>query len=154
LLKGLDASALQRVYDERLRLSPGAEKMLATVKAAGLKTLLVSGGFTFFTDRMKTRLGLDYTHSNLLEIENGKLTGRVVNGIVDADEKKNTVERVCAELGISPRQAIVMGDGANDLKMMGISGMSVAFRAKPVVRVQANVALNFVGLDGILSLFA
>jgi phosphoserine phosphatase len=154
LLKGLDASALQRVYDERLQLSPGAEKMLAAVKAAGLKTLLVSGGFTFFTDRMKTRLGLDYTHSNLLEIENGKLTGRVVNGIVDADEKKNTVERVCAELGISPRQAIVMGDGANDLKMMGISGMSVAFRAKPVVRVQANVALNFVGLDGILSLFA
>lgn len=154
LLKGLDASALQRVYDERLKLSPGAERMLEAVKAAGLKTLLVSGGFTFFTDRMKTRLGLDYTHSNLLEIADGKLTGRVVGGIVDADEKKNTVERVCAELGVSTRQAIVMGDGANDLKMMGISGMSVAFRAKPVVRQQANVALNFVGLDGILALFA
>lgn len=153
LLKGLDASALQRVYDERLRLSPGAENMLSAIKAAGLKTLLVSGGFTFFTDRMKSRLGLDYTHSNLLEIVDGKLTGRVAGGIVDADEKKNTVERVCAELGISPKQAIVMGDGANDLKMMGISGLSVAFRAKPVVRAQANVALNFVGLDGILSLF-
>ena len=153
LLKGLDASALQRVYDERLRLSPGAENMLATVKAAGLKTLLVSGGFTFFTDRMKTALGLDYTHSNQLEIIDGKLTGRVVGGIVDAEEKRNTVERVCAELGISTKKAIVMGDGANDLRMMGISGMSVAFRAKPIVREQADVALNFVGLDGILSLF-
>jgi phosphoserine phosphatase len=153
LLKGLDAGALERVYDERLRLSPGAESMLAAVKAAGLKTLLVSGGFTYFTDRIKQRLGLDYTHSNVLEIADGKLTGRVVGGIVDADEKKRTVERVCAELGVSPRQAIVMGDGANDLKMMGISGMSIAFRAKPVVRAQADVALNFVGLDGILALF-
>jgi phosphoserine phosphatase len=153
LLKGLDASALQRVYDERLRLSPGAERMLQAVQAAGLKTLLVSGGFTYFTDRMKTRLGLDYTHSNVLEIVDGKLTGKVVGGIVDADEKKSTVERVCAELGIPATKAIVMGDGANDLKMMSISGLSVAFRAKPVVRAQANVALNFVGLDGILPLF-
>jgi phosphoserine phosphatase len=102
---------------------------------------------------MKSSLGLDYTHSNELEIIDGKLTGRVVGGIVDADEKKNTVERVCAELGISTRQAIVMGDGANDLKMMEISGISVAFRAKPIVRAQAHVALNFVGLDGILALF-
>jgi len=153
LLKGLEASALQRVYDERLKLSPGAETMLKAVKAAGLKTLLVSGGFTFFTDRMKTVLDLDYTHSNVLEIVDGKLTGRVVGGIVDADEKKLTVERVCTELGISPKQTIVMGDGANDLKMMGIAGMSVAFRAKPIVRAQADVALNFVGLDGILNLF-
>ncbi|GAB3550908.1 phosphoserine phosphatase SerB [Noviherbaspirillum agri] len=153
LLKGLDATALQRVYDERLQLSMGAANMLDAIKTAGLKTLLVSGGFTFFTDRMKTTLGLDYTHSNVLEIVEGKLTGRVVNGIVDADEKKNTVERVCAELGISTTKAIVMGDGANDLKMMSIAGMSVAFRAKPIVRQQADVALNFVGLDGILSLF-
>jgi phosphoserine phosphatase len=153
LLKGLDASALQKVYDERLKLSPGAEKMLAAVKAAGLKTLLVSGGFTFFTDRIKSRLGLDYTHSNLLEIADGKLTGRVVGNIVDADEKKRTTERICAELNITPQQAIVMGDGANDLKMMAVAGLSVAFRAKPVVRAQANVALNFTGLDGILTLF-
>jgi phosphoserine phosphatase len=153
LLKGLDAAALQRVYDERLKLSPGAETMLAAVRKAGLRTLLVSGGFTFFTDRMKTRLGLDYTHSNTLEIIDGKLTGKVIGGIVDGDEKCRTVERVCAELGISTRQAIVMGDGANDLKMMAISGLSVAFRAKPVVRAQADVALNFVGLDGILPLF-
>ena len=153
LLKDLDAAALQRVYDERLRLSPGAEDMLAAIKAAGLKTLLVSGGFTFFTDRIKLRLGLDYTHSNVLEVVDGKLTGRVLGGIVDAEEKQRTVERVCAELGVSPEQAIVMGDGANDLKMMGISGLSVAFRAKPIVRKQAHVALNFVRLDGILSLF-
>lgn len=151
LLEGLDASALQRVYDERLQLSPGAETMLAAVQKAGLKTLLVSGGFTFFTERLKERLGLDYTHANELEIVDGKLTGRVLGGIVDAEEKQRTVERVCAQMGITPAQAIVMGDGANDLKMMGIAGLSVAFRAKPVVRSQADVALNFVGLDGLLN---
>jgi phosphoserine phosphatase len=154
LLKGLDAGALQRVYDERLRLSLGAEKMLQAIQAAGLRTLLVSGGFTFFTDRMKSRLNLDYTHSNELEIVDGKLTGKVVGGIVNAEEKRLTVERVCAELGVPTSQAIVMGDGANDLKMMGVSGLSVAFRAKPVVRAQASVALNFVGLDGILNILA
>ena len=152
LLKGLDASALQRVYDERLQLSLGAGQMLKAIQQAGLKTLLVSGGFTFFTDRMKTRLGLDFTHSNVLEIADGKLTGKVTGTIVDAKEKQRTVERVCTELGISPQQAIVMGDGANDLMMMKISGLSVAFRAKPVVREQADVALNFVGLDGVLNL--
>ena len=152
LLEGLDASALQRVYDERLKLSPGAETMLAAVQKAGLKTLLVSGGFTFFTTRLKERLGLDYTHANELEIVDGKLTGRVLGGIVDAEEKQRTVERVCAQMGITPSQAIVMGDGANDLKMMGIAGLSVAFRAKPVVRSQADVALNFVGLDGLLNI--
>jgi len=154
LLKGLDAAALQRVYDERLALSPGAERMLRAIQAAGLKTLLVSGGFTFFTERLKQRLGLDYTHANELEIVDGKLTGQVIGTIVDADEKMRTVQRVCADIGAVPAQAIVMGDGANDLKMMGIAGMSVAFRAKPVVRQQADVALNVVGLDGILNLFA
>ncbi|MEM8514218.1 phosphoserine phosphatase [Massilia sp. MP_M2] len=152
LLAGLDAGALQRVYDERLRISPGGEAMLQAVQAAGIKTLLVSGGFTFFTERLGARLGLDYTHANVLEVENGKLTGRVVGGIVDAEEKKRTVERVCAELGISPSHAVVMGDGANDLRMMGIAGLSVAFRAKPVVRAQADVALNFSGLDGLLTI--
>ncbi len=154
LLEGLDASALERVYDKRLKLSPGAEPMLAAVKQAGLKTLLVSGGFTFFTSRLKERLGLDYTLANELEIVDGKLTGQVKGEIVDADVKQRTVEHVCASLGIGTEQAIVMGDGANDLKMMSVAGMSVAFRAKPVVREQASVALNFVGLDGILNLLA
>lgn len=153
LLKGLDASALQRVYEERLQLSPGAEKMLQGLQALDMKSLLVSGGFTYFTDRMKQRLQLDYTHSNQLEIVDGKLTGKVIGSIVDGEEKKQTVERVCQEMGISPEQTIVMGDGANDLKMMSIAGLSVAFRAKPVVRAQADIALNFVGLDGILKLF-
>jgi phosphoserine phosphatase len=152
LLEGLDASALERVYDERLRLSPGAQTMLAGVQAAGLQTLLVSGGFTFFTERLQARLGLDYAHANVLEVREGKLTGKVTGGIVDALEKKRTVERVCAELGISPQQAIVMGDGANDLQMMSIAGLSVAFRAKPVVRAQAHVALNFSGLDALLTI--
>jgi phosphoserine phosphatase len=152
LLQGLDASALQRVLDERLQLSQGVETMLAGFKAAGLKTLLVSGGFTFFADAMKERLGLDYAHANELEIVDGKLTGRVLGTIVDAEEKKRTIERLCSELGIETHQTIVIGDGANDLKMMGIAGLSVAFRAKPVVRAQADAALNFVGLDGVLTL--
>ncbi|MEH6435529.1 phosphoserine phosphatase SerB [Massilia sp. DD77] len=154
LLEGLEASALERVYEERLRISMGGEAMLRAVRVAGLRTLLVSGGFTFFTERLKARLGLDYAHANVLEVANGKLTGRVSGGIVDAEEKKRTVERVCAELGIAPLQAIVMGDGANDLRMMGIAGLSVAFRAKPVVRAQASVALNFSGLDGLLNVLA
>jgi phosphoserine phosphatase len=152
LLKGLDAEALERVYSERLQLSPGAERMLAAVREAGLKTLLVSGGFSFFTARLKERLGLDYTLANDLEIVDGKLTGEVLGEIVDADVKKRTVEHVCASMGITTSEAIVMGDGANDLKMMSVAGISVAFRAKPVVREQASVALNFVGLDGILNL--
>jgi phosphoserine phosphatase len=154
LLAGLPSAALERVYDERLQLSPGAQAMLDGVQAAGLKTLLVSGGFTFFTERLRARLGLDYAHANVLEEQDGKLTGSVVGCIVDAEEKMRTVQRVCAELGIDPEQAIVMGDGANDLKMMGIAGLSLAFRAKPVVRAQADVALNFSGLDGVLAILA
>ena len=153
LLRGLDASALERVYDERLRLSPGAEHMIGAVKAAGLRTLLVSGGFTFFSDRVRERLALDHSHANQLEVVDGKLSGAVVGKIVNADEKKATVERVCNQFGVTPAQAIVMGDGANDLQMMRVAGLSVAYRAKPVVRAQADVALNFVGLDGILALF-
>jgi phosphoserine phosphatase len=154
LLEGLDAGALQKVYDERLKFSPGAEALISAAHAAGVKTLLVSGGFTFFTDRVRQRLNLDYSHANVLEVVDGRLTGKVVGGIVDAEEKKRTVERVCAELGIATQRAIVMGDGANDLKMMSVAGLSVAYRAKPVVRAQADVALNFSVLDGILALLA
>ena len=153
LLAGLDASALERVYDERLQLSPGAEQMLAGAKAAGLKTLLVSGGFTFFTERLKARLGLDFTRANTLEIVDGKLTGRVSGEIVNADVKARTLVDTCAQLGIDARRAIAMGDGSNDLKMMAQAGLSVAFRAKPVVRDAASVAFNYVGLDGLLRLF-
>ncbi|KXU87181.1 phosphoserine phosphatase [Caballeronia megalochromosomata] len=153
LLKGLDAGALERVYEERLALSPGAERMLEGVRAAGLKTLLVSGGFTFFTERLKARLGLDYTRANTLEIVDGKLTGKVVGDIVNADEKARTLIDTCVKIGIEPKRAIAMGDGSNDLKMMAEAGLSVAFRAKPVVRQSASVAFNFVGLDGLLRLF-
>lgn len=153
LLKGLDASALERVYDERLQLSPGAEKMLAGAKAAGLKTLLVSGGFTFFTAKLQARLGLDFAHANTLEIVDGKLTGRVLGEIVNAEVKARTLRETCATLGIEPARAIAMGDGSNDLKMMAAAGLSVAFRAKPVVREAASVAFNHVGLDGLLRLF-
>ncbi|MEX3934842.1 phosphoserine phosphatase SerB [Paraburkholderia phymatum] len=153
LLKGLDASALEKVYEERLRLSPGAEKMLAGAKAAGLKTLLVSGGFTFFTEKLQARLNLDFTRANTLEIVDGKLTGRVLGEIVNADVKARTLREACDKLGIEPSRAIAMGDGSNDLKMMSVAGLSVAFRAKPVVREAASVAFNHVGLDGLLRLF-
>ncbi|WP_370569142.1 phosphoserine phosphatase SerB [Limnobacter humi] len=147
LLKGVPASSLQAVLNERLRLSPGAEALIAFAKQQGWKTLLVSGGFTFFTDAMKTRLGLDYTRSNTLEIVDGLLTGRVLGTIVDADVKRETVLAVCQELGCTADQAIAMGDGANDLKMMGVAGASVAFRAKPAVQAQTDFCINVGGLD-------
>ncbi len=153
LLEGLDESALQRVYDERLQLNPGAEKMLAALKQHGIKTLLVSGGFVYFTDRLKARLGLDYAHANSLEIVDGKLTGKVLGKIVDAQGKADWLNHVREELGLQREQVIAMGDGANDLKMMAQAGVSIAYHAKPVVRTQASHALNFVGLDGLVTLF-
>ena len=154
LLKGLDEHALQRVYDERLRLSPGAETMLAKLKEHGIKTLLVSGGFVFFTERLKARLGLDYTHANTLEITDGKLTGKTLGKIVDAQDKADRLVKIRDELNLKPEQVIAMGDGANDLKMMAQAGISIAYHAKPVVREQASYALNFVGLDGLVNLLA
>ena len=153
LLTGLDASALQQVYEERLQLSPGAGQLLAAAQAAGLKTLLVSGGFTFFTDKLKQRLGLDFTRANTLGIVDGKLTGTVVGEVVDAGVKARTLRETCAALGIETARAIAVGDGSNDIAMMAQAGLSVAFRAKPVVREAANVSLNVVGLDGLLNLF-
>ncbi len=154
LLEGLDATALQRVYDERLRLSPGAEIMLAKFRLLGIKTLLVSGGFTFFTERLQQRLQLDYARSNVLEIANGKLTGRVSGGVFDAEAKLAAMIELRTELGIGSEHVIGLGDGANDLKFMTATGVSVAYHAKPVVRAQATHALNYVGLDGVLNLFA
>jgi phosphoserine phosphatase len=153
LLEGLDESALQQVYDERLKLNPGAEEMLATLKKHGVKTLLVSGGFRFFTERLKQRVGLDFAHANTLEIINGKLTGKVVGEILDAQSKADWLVHIRNELELKPQQVIAIGDGANDLKMMSQAGVSIAYHAKPVVRSQASYAFNFVGLDGLINLF-
>ena len=153
LLEGLEESALQRVYDERLQLSPGAEKMLAKLKEHGIKTLLVSGGFVFFTERLKKRLGLDFAHANTLEIKDGKLTGKVLGNIVDAQAKADFLVNTRNELELGSKQVIAMGDGANDLKMMTQASVSIAYHAKPVVRSQASYAFNFVGLDGLVTLF-
>lgn len=152
LLAGLDESALARVYDERLRLNTGAEIMLAALRHQGIKTLLVSGGFTLFTERLKNQLGLDFAHSNTLEIINGKLTGKVLGKIVDAQGKADWLKKTRESLGLRPEQVIAMGDGANDLKMMAAAGISIAYHAKPIVQKQASYALNFVGLDGLLPL--
>jgi phosphoserine phosphatase len=154
LLEGLEESALQAVYEERLRLSQGAETLLQAARESGWKTLLVSGGFTFFTDRLQARLGLDHAVANTLEIQSGRLTGRVLGDIVDAERKANELRALASWIGVEPARAIAIGDGANDLKMMGAAGMGIAFRAKPVVRQQATHALNFSGLDGVLNLFA
>ncbi len=153
LLAGLDESALASVYDKRLKLSPGADALLGAAKTAGIKTLLVSGGFTYFTDRLKARLDLDFAFSNTLEIVDGKLTGRVLGTLCDAAGKAAHVCEIATELGLHRDQIIVIGDGANDLKMMQEAGLSIAFRAKPIVQMEASIALNFVGLDGVLALF-
>ena len=154
LLKGLDEAALTRVYDERLRLSPGAEAMLAAMQGAGVKTLLVSGGFSFFTERLTTRLALDYSISNVIEIERGRLTGRVLGDVVDAEAKAARLRALRDELGIAREAIIAIGDGANDLAMMAEAGVSIAYHAKAVARGKADYALDHVGLDGVLNLFA
>ncbi len=153
-LEGLDEGVLQRVYDERLAPNPGAEKMVEGLHHHGVKVALVSGGFTYFTDRLKGRLDLDYTRANVLEKRDGKLTGRVVGSIVDAKAKAAFLEELCEALRISPRQAIAMGDGANDLLMMQHAGLGIAYRAKPKVQVQADVVLNHSTLADVLHLIS
>ena len=156
LLEGVSVASMDEVYHQRLKLNPGAAELVHACKAAGLKILLVSGGFTFFTDRIQGELGIDYTRSNVLETSNGKLTGKMVDqpwgDICDGDEKRKMLLETCALLGINPLQAIAMGDGANDLPMMGVAGLSVAWHAKPKVRDQAMVAINSGGLDRLLEL--
>jgi len=153
LLQGVPQTVLDRVYDERLRLNPGAQTLIAAAQRAGLKTLLVSGGFTFFTDKLQERLGFDQTRANVLEILDGKLTGRVLGDIIDGQAKARAVRALMDATGASPRQTLVLGDGANDLAMMALAHYSVAYRAKPVVRRQARYALNVSGLDGVLHWF-
>lgn len=153
LLEGAPAAALEQVYEERLRLNPGAQQLISTVQKHGIKTLLVSGGFTFFTERLKERLGLDACHANVLEIVDGKLTGKVLGDIVDAHGKAKRLQALAKELDAGPEQIIAVGDGANDLEMMALAQFSVAYRAKPVVRKQANYALNVSPLDAILNWF-
>jgi phosphoserine phosphatase len=154
LLEGLDETALERVYEERLRLSPGAERMLERLRTLGIKTLLVSSGFTFFTERLKYRLSLDYTLSNTLEFKNGKLTGKVLGRIVDAQIKAAKLRELRDGLRLSREQVIAIGDGANDLAMMAEAGVSIAYHAKPVVREKATYCFDYVGLDGLLNLCA
>ena len=158
MLAGADASLLDRVYAEKLRLNAGAEQLIDACRTAGLKTLLVTGGFTQFTERMKQRLGFDFVRSNELEIAAGQLTGRVTGPgggeIIDAEGKAQAVRDACAEIGCATSASIVIGDGANDLKMLNLAGISVAYRAKPVVAQEASQALNYSPLDGVLAWFS
>ena len=154
LLAGVPVEALEQVWQERLQLNPGAEILVRACQAAGLKTLLVSGGFTFFTDRIRDRFGLDFTRSNVLEITAGRLSGRLVDqpwgDICDGAEKQRMLLQTCSQLGIEPSQSIAVGDGANDLPMMAVAGLSVAYHAKPKVREQAMVAIDSGGLERLL----
>ena len=156
LLEGVPVASLQEVYDERLRLKHGAAELVAACKAAGLKVLLVSGGFTFFANRVRDRLDIDFARSNLLDEADGLLTGRVVmqswGDICDGAEKRRTLLEVASLMGISAQETIAVGDGANDLPMMGEAGLSVAYHAKPKVREQAMVAINEGGLDRVLEI--
>jgi phosphoserine phosphatase len=156
LLKGVPQEALEDVFTNRLRLNPGAKELVDTCKQHGMKVLLVSGGFTFFADRVQQMLNIDFTRSNILEIVDGHLTGRLVDqdwgDICDGAEKRKKLLETCAELGISPKQSIAMGDGANDLLMMGVAGLSVAYHAKPKVREEAMVSIQEGGLDRLLEI--
>lgn len=156
LLRGVSVEHLEQVYAQRLQLNPGAVELVEACRRTGLKTLLVSGGFTFFTDRIRARLGLDFARSNRLEIQDGLLTGRMVDqawgDICDGAEKRRTLLEVATLMGIEPAQTIAVGDGANDLPMMGVAGLSVAYHAKPRVRAEAMVAINQGGLDRLLEL--
>lgn len=153
MLEGVPVSALTEVYEQRLRLNRGVETLVQTAHEVGLHTLLVSGGFTFFADRLKRHLQLTEARSNVLEIENDRLTGRVLGDIIDADGKVHWLRVACEKRRVVPAHAIAVGDGANDLPMLKAAGIGVAWHAKPLVRRQARVALNYVGLDGILNLF-
>ena len=153
LLKGVGEDLIERVYQERLHLSPGAETLLAAAKAAGLKTMLVSGGFTHFTERLKERLGFDYAFANQFDIANQRLTGRVLGPIVDGAFKARAVQQCCQDIGCPPSQAIAIGDGANDLGMMAVAGLSVGYHAKPVVREKATWSVRKGGLDVVAGWF-
>lgn len=152
LLAGLDARVLARVFAERLLLSPGARELLEAAQKAGLRTAILSGGFTYFTERLRIELGFDFATSNELEISGGKLTGRVVGDIVDAAAKAHHLARLRDELGLRKDQVIAVGDGANDLMMMAEAGLSVAFHAKPATRAKASLSINFGGLDSLLNI--
>jgi phosphoserine phosphatase len=153
LLAGLREDALGEVYERRLQLNPGAERLMRGLKRAGIRSVLVSGGFTYFTERLQRRLGFDHAYSNLLEVADGKLTGRVIGDIVDGAAKAAHLTRIRDELGLAPAQVIAAGDGANDIPMLQAAGFGIAFRAKPVLREVAQCCLDHRGLDGILDLF-
>jgi phosphoserine phosphatase len=153
-LAGLPEATLERVYDERLQLSPGTENLIHAAKRNNIKLLLVSGGFTFFTEKLKARLGFDFAFSNTLEVIDGKLTGRVLGALCDAEAKAEHARNTASMLGFEASHILALGDGANDLRMMAAAGTSIAYHAKPVVRASATHALTHVGLDGVLALFS
>jgi len=153
LLAGLEEAALERICEQRMHLSPGAEALVRGCRERGIRTLLVSGGFDFFTARLQQRLGIDEALSNVLEIKGARLTGRVLGAIVDGEAKAAKLRAEIHRLGLRREQALAIGDGANDIPMMSEAGVSVAYRAKPAVREHATHALDFAPLDGVLNLF-
>jgi phosphoserine phosphatase len=151
LLKGLDASVLPKIA-ERLTITEGAERLITTLKSLGYRTAILSGGFQYFAEYLQAKLGIDEVHANVLDVQDGHVTGEVKGHIVDGARKAFLLRELADNMGISPEQTIAVGDGANDLPMLSLAGLGVAFRAKPLVRQNANQAISSVGLDGVLYL--
>ena len=151
LLKGLPESALAEV-GASLRLTEGAETLFAELKRLGYKTAILSGGFSYFAKQLQAKLGIDYVYANELQIVDGLVTGVAVEPIVDAQRKADLLRELAAKEGLRLEQTIAVGDGANDLPMLGLAGLGVAFRAKPLVKQSAKQAISTLGLDGILYL--
>ncbi|WP_428086054.1 phosphoserine phosphatase SerB [Candidatus Thioglobus sp.] len=153
LLKGLDVAVLEKVYTQKLQVNPGGQALIGFLQSRHIKSAVVSGGFTYFTDRLARDLGLDYSRANVLQVSNKQLTGKTQGCVINAEAKADFIHELCEKHSLSTNQVIAIGDGANDLAMMKVAGLSISYHAKPIVAKQANISISVGGLDKIIDLF-
>ena len=153
ILKGVGTESFNKVYKNKMELNPGASELVQFLKSIKIKTALVSGGINFFAEKVSDVLGIDTYRANDVEIKNEALTGKVLGAVVDAKAKANYIEELCNYYGLSPKQVIAIGDGANDLEMMKLAGLSVAYLGKPILKKSCNIQINFGGLDSLIDFF-